>query len=448
MINSYKQAQKYLDSFVDYERKSYFPYEESLKLERVSLLLKSLGSPQESLKAVHIAGTKGKGSTAFLCANMLSGLGFKTGLYTSPHFFDFRERVKILTGLKPQASGQAIKKKDVASITQELRQCLEKLKIPKKLGKVTFFEVYTALAFKHFLNEKVDFAVLETGLGGRLDATNTVTPLVCVITRIDYDHTDKLGDSLEKIAWEKSGIIKKRVPLVCAAQSPGPLKVIKEVCRVNSAPFFLLGRDFKADNIRLKSNFTLFDFKFADFKAKNLKIQLKGKFQVENAACALAAAVLLNKQKININLVKKGLLGCDFKGRFEVLSKKPLVVADVAHNPCSFLVLKNSLKDYFPAKKIILIFACSQDKDAKAMLKQINYSKLILTCFNSPRSFTPQELKRLCGLKQAVLADNIKQAFKCAEKEYDRNSLIVVSGSLFVVAEAKRFLSGRQNARL
>ncbi|MFH1504854.1 MAG: folylpolyglutamate synthase/dihydrofolate synthase family protein [Candidatus Omnitrophota bacterium] len=441
MIYSYKRAEDYLNSFVNYERTSFFPYKESLKLERIRLLLKGLGTPQDNLKAIHIAGTKGKGSTAAFCAGMLAAAGFKSGLYTSPHFFNFRERVRILTCCLPPTAPQTISKKDVIKIVEEIRICLEKLKISKELGKVTFFEIYTALAFKYFSDKKTDFAVIETGLGGCLDATNVLTPRVSVITHIGYDHQDKLGNKLGDIAYEKAGIIKQGVPLVCSCQRPAVLKIIKSQCKEKkSTSIFLFGKDFLAENIRLKQNHTVFDFTFGTIQLKNLKIKLRGKHQVENAACAIAAVSLLKKQELSPNIIKKGFVNCEVEGRFEIAGKNPLIVLDVAHNISSFSVLAKSLKSYFPGKKVILIFACSRDKDAKKMLKQISYDKLILTQFNSPRCLEAEQVKKNCGLKETAITSNIKEAFQAANKVYNKGSVIVVSGSLFLVSEAKTAL--------
>ena len=442
MLNNYRQAKDFLESFVNYEHVSFFPYLRRTKLRRMQMLLEHLHIPLETLKAVHIAGTKGKGSTANLVSCLLASAGFRVGLYTSPHLFDLRERIQTVVSHKSQVAGRLIPRQDFLQIINEIRPKLKKLKLPKDLGMVSFFEVYTAVAFKYFIKRRVDLAVLETGLGGKLDATNVIQPEVCIITHISYEHTYILGRRLEDIACQKAGIVKKGVPVVCSCQRPAVVKVIKRVCRKKNAPFILLGRDFCIENIRLKNEYTFFDFRFKNYRFKDLKIQLKGKYQAENAACAMAAVVLMSPEinEEKLDNFKRGLGQCNLEGRFEIVSRKPLIVVDIAHNISSFSVLSDNLKFYFPAKRIILIFACSKDKNVRRMLPVIPYSQLIITSFDNPRSFSPQELKRVCNTKGAYLADSVRGAFELAKGLYTKESIIVVSGSLFLVSEAKRYL--------
>ena len=443
MIDTYTKAKECLDSFIDYERKVKFSYKKKIKLSRMLWLLEALGIPYQKLKTIHIAGTKGKGSTAHACSHILAASGLRVGLYTSPHFFDFRERIQIVKSKQAGVFSSLIEKKEATRIVNEFRCKLDKLKAPKSLGQISFFEFYTAVAFKYFLDKKVDIAVLETGLGGRLDATNVITPLVSIITHIGYDHTDKLGKSLAKIAREKAGIIKKNTPLVCSSQESATLGEIKKKCRVQNAPFDLFGKDFIPENIRLKKDHTLFDFKSKNYHLKDIKINLKGKKQVENVCCALSASLILKERGV----IKKGLEfrksvnGQALEGRFEVMSPdEPLVIVDIAHNPSSFSVLNDNLKFYFPNKRIILIFSCAQDKDVKEMFKEIEYSHLILTKFSNSRAYEPEQIKRIAKLKEAAMAKDIKGAFALAKKIYTRDYAIVISGSLFLVAEAKKSL--------
>jgi len=448
MIDQYKKAKDYLDSFLNYELVSFFPYQDSIKLKRVYLLLKHLKIPFQDLKVIHIAGTKGKGSTAHFIGSLLAASGFKTGLFTSPHIFDFRERIRITKKVKSKVQSNLISKNDLINIVEEFRIGLGDLKIPQKLGQVTFFEIVTAVSFKYFLRKNVDFVVLETGLGGRLDATNVVNPLLSIITHIGYDHLDKLGKKLSEIAGEKAGIIKKNTSLISSFQRRPALAVIKNKARVENAPFFILNKDFEVKNLRLKQEHTFFDFKFNDFILRDLKINLKGRHQVENASLALAALSLLERKGLVNKRIEyeSGLVALDLLGRFEVVSKSPLIVVDIAHNPSSFSVLENSLKSYFPRRKVILIFACSQDKDAKKMLGKIEYSFLILTGFNSPRSKRPEELKKIIRGDNLCLTKNIKQALDQAKKKYKDKSIIVISGSSFLVSEAKKLLKLRNKS--
>jgi dihydrofolate synthase/folylpolyglutamate synthase len=328
-----------------------------------------------------------------------------------------------------------------------MQPCLEKMRFNEQLGNLSFFEVYTAIAFKYFLEKKLDYVVLETGLGGRLDATNVVTPLVAIITHLGYDHTDKLGNTLAKIAAEKAGIIKKEIPTVSSSQRQSALKIIKAKCRKAKSELYLLGRDFKTEKISLRKSYTFFDFKSKNLNLRNLRIYLKGKCQVENASLAIMAISILEERGLigTEAKFKQGSASAFFAGRFEIVLNKPLVTVDVAHNPSAFYVLRENLRRYFPDKKIILIFAASRDKDIKRMLKILPFSEIIITAFSNPRAFTPLEIKNICGLKSAYIAKDVKEAFILAKSLYKPKSLILISGSLFLVGEAKKLLQQVSN---
>ncbi|MBU1112329.1 MAG: bifunctional folylpolyglutamate synthase/dihydrofolate synthase [Candidatus Omnitrophica bacterium] len=443
MISNYKQAKAYLESFIDYEKTSDFDYKKSIKLNRVKLLFKQFKIPYQKLRTIHIAGTKGKGSTARFCAQGLAASGLKAGLYTSPHLFDFRERIIIKSpGCQVARSpvskirSQMISKRDVARITEDFRKKLNDFKLPEELGKISFFEIYTALAFKYFLEQKVDCAVLETGLGGRLDATNITRAKVSVITHIGYDHTHFLGKKLSEIASEKAGIIKKKIPVISANNFRSAAEVVKKQAGQAASRLFIFGRDFKASNIRLKPKFTIFDYSSGSKKINNIKISLLGRHQVENCSLALTACSLFTKQDF-LKKLKTSLADLAPEGRFEQLSTKPLIVLDVAHNVSSFSALRDNLKLYYPAKKIILIFGCSRDKDVEGMLKKIPYKKLILTGVDNPRCFTSEELKEYVS-GSPVITPDIKVALAEAKKAYRPGSIIVISGSLFLAAQTKK----------
>ncbi|MDD4182510.1 MAG: Mur ligase family protein, partial [Candidatus Omnitrophica bacterium] len=299
-----------------------------------------------------------------------------------------------------------------------------------------------ALAFIYFLEKDIDFVVLETGLGGRLDATNVTIPLVSILTHIGYDHMDKLGMRLGEIAKEKAGIIKRNVDVVSARQAPSVYRVINQKTHKMKSRLFAFGKAFKSTNECLGSKYTNFDFHFGKKKLGAFKIFLRGKCQIENASLAVAAIFLLKeKGQISGNLnFKEALCKSFLEGRFEVLKNNPLIVSDIAHNEPSFRVLSENLKLYYPAKKIILIFAASSDKDVKKMLKKMKYKHLILTRFNNPRSFRPEQIRDICNIKTAPLAEDINKALEIAKQLYNDGSIIVVSGSLFLVSEAKKLL--------
>jgi dihydrofolate synthase/folylpolyglutamate synthase len=438
----YNEAEEYLNSFINYERRIFFPYKKSLKLGRVKYLLDTLGVPYQNLKAIHIAGTKGKGSTATFCSYILASSGFKVGLFTSPHFFDFRERIKIVRSQKSEVRSQKISKKDVVRIIEEFRPHLERMRFTKEWGKLTFFEVYTALAFRYFLENSLDFVVLETGLGGRLDATNVVYPLITIITHIGYDHTHKLGRRLRDIAYEKAGIIKPNVAVVSSFQRRVAWDQIKRKAQTTHSKLFLLGRDFKFHKVRLNNKSSTFDFSFNNCNLDNLRIRMKGIHQIENASLAVAGlCILKDRGLIEKNLeFRKGLKESFIEGRFEVARKMPLIILDIAHNASSFLALSKTIDTYFPGRRIILIFAASKDKDIKNMVNKINFDNIIITSFGNPRSFSPEDIKRVVKSEQALIAKDPREALRLGLKLYKKNSLIVVAGSLYLVAEIKKLL--------
>jgi dihydrofolate synthase/folylpolyglutamate synthase len=448
MIHNYKEAEKFLDTFVNYEKKAFFSYKNNCKLERVFSHFESLNVPYRNLKTIHIAGTKGKGSCAHFCANILSAAGVKVGLYTSPHILNFRERIKIVSprALKHGFGKNFVQDKmispgEVVRILESFRKKLKKAQLPQKLGKISFFEIYTALAFKYFAQKKLKINVIETGLGGRLDATNVVNPLVSIITHIGYDHTDKLGNRLESIAYEKAGIIKENTPVVSAAQRPAVLKVLKKTCKEKKTVLFILGRDFKISNLYFDRNFSSFDFSFKDYKIKGIKIFLKGHCQAQN--CALALAACLMSRNVNIPLfedeIKKRLASARIEARFELVRNNPPVILDIAHNRSSFSALADNIRGYLPGKKVIFVFACSQDKNSRKMLEQIDYDKIIVTSFKNSRCMKPQEIADLSGLKGAFIINDSRKAFGKALNLCTGKHAIVVSGSIFLISEAKKF---------
>jgi len=443
MVTTYQQAQGYLDSFINYEKMPSFLCQRALKPERMERLIERLGIEVGRLRVLHIAGTKGKGSTAWLCAWMLASCGHRVGLYISPHLRDFRERIQIVKrSRKTGIIHTAVSKHELVRLTAYFQSRLSKHICIRSLKQVSFFEIYTAIALQYFLHKQVDFAVIETGLGGRFDATNIVTPLVSLITHIGYDHMSILGNKLRDIAAEKAGIIKKNTPLVCAPQRPGALRVIQQHCQRQHAEFFLCGRDFHISHLRLCKERTFFDYAFRRYKLRNIAIALRGSYQAENAACALTALCLLRENRAvdDISSVPRALSSLAIEGRFETISRNPLMVVDIAHNVSSFMVLQDNLRRYYPSKKIIFIFSCAQDKDARKMLKVITSEYLILTRFANPRSYDPRQLQKMTDHREVYVAATPWQALVQALRLYRRNRLIVVSGSFFLVSEVKKIL--------
>lgn len=377
-----------------------------LGLSRIQELLDKVGNPEKSLKCIHVAGTNGKGSVCAMLQSVLMEAGYKVGMYTSPHLKKFNERIRI---------------NDTLITDREIVRCFLKVKL--HIANQSFFEITTAMAFLYFREKNVDYAVLEVGLGGRLDATNVVIPLVSVITNIGLEHTDILGKTAEKIAFEKAGIIKKNVPVVTGAKG-SPLDVIKKIAKERNAPLFL------AKN-----------FDYADFK------YLNGGFQQKNKDIALTAIEILiikNKIKLNPNQINNGIKKTKWPGRMEFISKSVLV--DAAHNPNGFKILTNELKIIKNNKKIknfIFVVGIQKDKDAKAMLKTINplISIIIFTKSNNPKAEKPENLLKLFAkinkdnIINAKIIKNPKKALSHARKASVKGDLVVVAGSIYMVGE-------------
>lgn len=440
MKKTYNDCIAYLESFIDYEKASCSAYASSFKLGRVRRLLKVIEINPGLLKTVHIAGTKGKGSTATMLASILSSCGLKAGLYTSPHLTDFRERIKIfrVSSASPVAP-KVIPKQALIDLVYRFRLGLEACRHSKAYGTLSFFEVYTALAFAYFIDQGVDIAILEAGMGGRLDATNVVKPLVSVITRISYDHTQYLGRTIRKISLEKAGIIKRRTPVVTCRQTPASRDALIARAKELKAKIYRAREHFSFKNLQYNSRYTQFDFMSFMGRYPGVRIPLLGAHQAENASLALFAALLLQK-KFNIKeaCIRKGLQSVSLEARFQVIRmRERTFVFDIAHNPLSIKILNKTLRTYFPDQKILLVFGCSQDKDVKNMLKNILFDKIILTQAHHPRAGSPFDIKRVAGLRNGVVIEDSFSALRKACKCASGHDIIVVTGSLFLVAELK-----------
>lgn len=449
------EALRYLNSFVNYEREKDYPYIKSFKLERMEGFLKLLKNPQEGLRCLHIAGSKGKGSTCAFIAYILREAGFKVGLYTSPHLIDFRERIRILNPKQIKNQKPKIKKLDdfegmiskreIARLTGRLKPIIEKYNRASQHGSLTFFEVYTALAFIYFKERKVDFAVLETGLGGRLDATNVVNALVSVFTPISYEHTDKLGNTLKQIAREKAGIIKcQDFPIVITApQEKEVMEVMRKKCKKAGAKLSEIGKD-----IRYRKTKNGFSVKGIYGRYADLRIRLIGSHQLINAVVAISAVRVLQSYniKVGIDSIRRGLYNTVWPGRCEVLSRNPLVVLDGAQNVASAGVLKEAVKENFKYRNLILILGISDDKDIKGICGQlIPISDIvILTQADNPRAAHVERIEDIMSYRAAgprgrkvIKSKNIKEAIEIAKREAEREDLILITGSLFVIGEAR-----------
>ena len=375
MEPEYNQALDYLYSFVDYSLKHISELAKAeFNLDRMFALMEELGTPQEKYPIIHVAGTKGKGSVAALCASALKAAGYKTGLYTSPHLWDYVERIQI--NGEPISHGQLIK------LIEEVKPAVG------KIPKLTTFEITTALGLLAFAKNDVNAAVVEVGLGGRLDATNIVTPQVSVITSLSYDHMAVLGNTLAQIAGEKAGIIKAGVPVVSAPQTDEARRVLERVAREKNSPFILVGDDVKF--ARLSSSLDGQSLQIMDNlqpSTVDLRLPLLGEHQIENAAIAYAA-LKTSRIPISYEAIRQGFAQVRWPARFEVLRREPPVVIDSAHNRDSARRLRETLDEYFPEIPVILIFCALEDKDITGMLEELKprLESVVATRADHPRA--------------------------------------------------------------
>jgi len=437
---NYRKAIDYLNSFINYERKKRFAYNE-FRLKRVKRILKLLGDPHEGIKAIHIAGTKGKGSTAVFISSILRVAGFKIGLYTSPHLHDFRERIKV--------NGRSINKKDLVSLTRHLKGVIDRY-INKNKDLPTFFEVYTILAFCYFRLKRIDLMVIEAGLGGRLDATNVIKPLVCVITPISYEHMDKLGRTLSKISQEKAGIIKRGTIVISATQPKTVLDVIKETARKKRARLYIVGKDILFETNKINAEYQLFTVQGIFARYCRLKTFLLGKHQLINAASGIGTVEALRFYNININssAIKKGINKARWAGRMEKVSERPLIILDGAQNKASALALKSAIQTIFNYKRLILVLGIFRDKDIKGICSELERisDRIILTQTAHPRAASVAYLKRFISNGKVVhTRENLRDAIELALRKAKNEDLILVTGSLFTVGEARAIIKASKD---
>jgi dihydrofolate synthase / folylpolyglutamate synthase len=432
----YNQVLDYLYSFVDYSLKHISELAKAeFNLDRVFALMEELGNPQEKYPIIHVAGTKGKGSVSALCASALQAAGYKTGLYTSPHLWDYVERIQI--------NSEPISHEQLIELVEEVKPAVT------KIPKLTTFEITTAIGFLAFAKNDVNVAVIEVGLGGRLDATNIVMPTVSVITSISYDHMAVLGNTLAEIAGEKAGIIKKEVPVVSAPQTEEALEVLKRVAKEKNCPFILVGKDVKFE--RLTSSLDSQSLKISALSGATseseecsrssdveLMIPLLGKHQIENAATAYIA-LRVSGLEIEDKAIQKGFSQAKWPARFEVLRRQPPVVIDSAHNRASALRLRETLDEYFPETAVILIFCALEDKDITGILEELKprLECVVTTQADHPRApsagWIAEQVKKVRIPVEAVTpaAEALERALELAGGQ----KIVLAAGSVVFAGE-------------
>ena len=399
-------------------------------LTQAERILNAIGDPHKEIQTIHIGGTNGKGSTAAMMSSILQKEGYRVGLYTSPHLIRFTERIKV--------NGKEIKEEQVAALTGWMRKEIEAAGI---LPPFTFFDFTTAMALHYFKQKLVDLAILEVGLGGRLDSTNVVDPLIAIITNIAKDHEEYLGKSILKIAREKAGIIKKGRPLITAVTQPHVLRLFSKVCQGKGSPYFRVGKEFRYVHAEDGD----FDYEGLNRKLWSIHLNLKGFHQVINATTALGATEVLEDlgYRVSTNAMIDGLKEVDWPGRLEMVSSFPRVILDGAHNPAGALVLKESLRKEFQYQNLILLIGIMKDKDIPSMLRLLAplAHHIILTKPHTDRATAPSLLKKALGQngKKAEIAEDLTEAIERGLSFTQKDDLLCITGSLYTVGEARAY---------
>jgi len=411
-----------------------------LGLSNIKELCALSGNPHERIKTVHVGGTNGKGSTAAILSAILQEAGYKAGLYTSPHLTDFTERIRI--------NNIPIPKERAAGLVRSIRKCVGDRDITP-----TFFELTTALALSYFAEEGVDIAIMEVGMGGRLDATNIINPLVSVITHVGYDHMEHLGASLEQIALEKCGIIKRGVPVITSESRRHILSIIEESAREADATFHVFGREFHAEPVRMTPCYSEFCYHGLQWGGLLLRTPLAGRHQMYNMGPALCAAELLTGMGFEITerQAAEGVRHVSWPGRLELVSDRPQIFLDGAHNHDGAVALRRFIEDVLMTQsahgKIILIFGVLKDKDAGAMIGELIpcSTEVIITSPNTERGLPVEALREIVekqGIKPHVTR-TLSGALSLAHDLASSSDTIIVTGSLYVVGEARALIAAR-----
>jgi dihydrofolate synthase/folylpolyglutamate synthase len=436
---AYLRALEFLHSHTDYERMRVVRYNTTtFNLDRMRLLLKYLDNPHLRFKSVHVAGTKGKGSTCTMVAAMLQSAGFKTGLYTSPHLLNIRERIVI--------DGEMVSTHDLVRLVKKIEPIVRKMSNDPP----TFFEILTAMAFSYFADQNVQIAVIETGLGGRLDSTNVIMPEVTAITNISLDHMAILGNTVARIAEEKAGIFKKDIPALSCDQPAEVKAALEKIARQTKAPLHFVGSDiefsYRFEITRQAGALVRVTLITERSHFEHVTVPLIGEHQAVNCGLALAILDRLKGRGLAFDDLKalEGLERVKLPGRIEMVWPNPRVIIDGAHNAASVQALFRGISQYIAYDSMVVIFGCNSDKDIDGMLEQVSLGadKVIFTrAQNNPKSASPEELSSLYVErfgKMAQVAQNFQEAMSIATRAITREDLVTVTGSFYLIGEAKR----------
>ena len=440
VFNSYKQAMKYLLERTDYEKERPARYNvTNFDLKRMEKLLSLLNNPHKKIPTVHIAGTKGKGSTATMLARMLESNDYSVGLYTSPHVVNLHERIVV--------NSEMISETEMLDLLNRVYAPIEK--ISKKNHAPSFFEVMTALAFLHFADVSTDIAIIETGLGGRLDSTNVIKPEVVGITSLSIDHQQLLGNSISSIAKEKAGVFKSGVPVVSVKQHPEAMHVLKSQAAETKSPFSVTGHDidfsYRFETSREDGPHTRICLTTPTSKFEHIRVPLHGNHQAINCGLALAMLDKLKSSGYEIDTEKatEGLKTVSMMGRMEIILDDPRIIIDAAHNAASIKALMHAIGQNIPYDSMVVIFGCNEDKDIEGMLDKLQYGadKVIFTRSSSPRAMSPGDLAEMyteiCG-KMCQYTSSLGEALQLANNAVSREDLICITGSFYLIGQARK----------
>ncbi len=446
-IRTFRSALNYLGSAVNYERIHLKAEMASdLNLTRIEKLLRALGDPHKKYKSAHVAGSKGKGSTVTMLAGMLSNTGYRVGLYVSPHVMTLRERISI--------NGEMISE-------SEFTKCLSQVSIAAQkpsIGEPTYFELMTAVAFLYFAEKGVEIAVVETGLGGRFDATNIISPEVVGITNISYDHMPILGNTLEEIASEKAGVFKQGIPVVASPQAESVDKLLRDRAEELQCPFQMTGKEngfsFRFESSPALGPHTRICVTTPTSHFEHVHAPLLGDHQAVNCALALGMLDMLKTRGVAVDdrLAVEGLADIKLIGRMEMVYEDPRILVDGAHNASSVDTLMRAIGQNVPYDSMVIIFGCRKDKDIDGMLKfiRLGADKLIFAPTGSARSADPIDLAARfneVSTKMCQVADSLEEALSIAERAVTRDDLICITGSFHLVGKAKRWAAAANEAR-
>ena len=431
VINSYEEALSFIHGRIQFKK--------SPTLKRMRYLAEKLGNPQKDLKLIHVTGTNGKGSTTAYLRDLLMSQGFKVGTYTSPFITKFNERISV--------NGEMIADNQLVKLVKRIEPIVAKMDADGQGP--TEFEIITAMMFTYFSEISVDYAVIEVGIGGLNDSTNIITPLVSVITTVAMDHARWLGDSLAKIACHKAGIIKDKIPVVIGKLPTEALAVVEEKAQKLKAPLYEAEKNYQTINTHYNGWGESFKYQFADNRYQ-LQIGMLGAYQIDNAACALTAFLLVAKLEGFIpssREIKEALKQTNWPGRFEKINNEPLIVIDGAHNEAASLEIQTLLKTHFADKHIHILMAVLADKQADkiiAALAELPNVTLVLTTFDGPRQVTSLEHYQM-SFPMLKTAANWQEALMMIVQEMSSDDLLLITGSLYFVSDVRNYFISEEN---